>query len=63
VPFIHKGKNPAGLEGKRRPISKWWRKKKDTRSLEKRKKSFGAKRWIQGYYNSGSKEKWGAFSQ
>ena len=41
--YIYKGKNPAGLEGKRRPISKWWRKKKDTRSLEKRKKVMAQK--------------------
>jgi len=58
--YRYKGKNPAGLEGKRRPISKWWRKKADTRSPEKEKSS-GAKRRIQGCYSSGSKEKWGRF--
>jgi len=58
--YRYKGKNPAGLEGKRRPISEWWRKKADTRSLKKLK-SFGAKRRIQGCYSSGSKEKWGCF--
>jgi len=58
--YRYKGKNPAGLEGKRRPISEWWRKKADTRSLKKLN-SFGAKRRIQGCYSSGSKEKWGCF--
>jgi len=41
--YRYKGKNPAGLEGKRRPISKWWRKKKDTRSPKKEKKVLAQK--------------------
>jgi len=35
--------------------------KRQIQGVSKRKKSFAAKRWIQGCYSSGSKEKWGRF--
>jgi len=61
-PKNHKGKNPAGLEGKRRPISKWWRKKNDTRGLEEKEKVMAQKEGYKVVTSVVLRRKGGVFS-